>query len=160
MTTKEDEFAKYNKQVDLPANSRDQELQEPWKAIPRRRFPPRYQPIFYGHCYSCGRFGHRAIECRTYVWNKYSFRRSFRNGYFGTQQNINKFDHLRDDVEWYKCSNFGHLAKDCRLGSSSKEFSQNQNEQIWIKKIENVLLLSRLKETKNFGMLIVVSQLI
>ena len=57
MTTKEDGYAK---RVDPPAKSRYQDSwEEPWKTIPRRRFPPRYQPIFYGHCYSCGRFGHR-----------------------------------------------------------------------------------------------------
>ena len=34
MTTKEDGYAKSNKQVDLPANSRDQDSQEePWKTI-------------------------------------------------------------------------------------------------------------------------------
>ena len=132
MTTKEDGYAKSNKQVDLPANSRDQDSQEePWKSIPQRIFPPQYQPIFYGHFYSCGRFGHRAIECRTYVWNKYSFGRTFRNGYSETQHNINIFYYLRDDVECYKSNNFGHLAKDCRLGSSSKEFLQNQNKKIW-----------------------------
>ena len=80
MTTKEDGYEKYSKQVDLPANSRDQDSQEePWKEIPRRIFHPRYEPIFYGKCYSCGSFGHSVIECRTYVWNKYSFERYFRN---------------------------------------------------------------------------------
>ena len=37
-----------------------QDLQEqPWKTIPRRKFPSRYQHIFYGYCYSCGKFGHK-----------------------------------------------------------------------------------------------------
>ena len=67
--------------------------------------------------------------------NKYSFGRYFRNGYSATQQNFNRFDHLRD-FECYKCNNFGYLAKDCRLRISSKEFSQNQNEKIWKNKIE------------------------
>ena len=135
MTTKGYGYAKYNKHVELLANSRDQDSQEePWKTITRIRYPPRYQPFFYVNCYSCARFGHKAIECRMYVRNKYRFGRSFRNGQSGTQQNINRFDHLRDDVECYKCNNFRPLAKDCRLGSSSKEFSQNHNEKIWKKK--------------------------
>ena len=62
MTTKEDG---YEKRVDPPTRSRDQGSQEEtWKIIPQRRFPPRYKPIFYGHCYSCGSFGNRAAECR------------------------------------------------------------------------------------------------
>ena len=71
MTTKEDGYAKSNKQVDLLANSIDQDSQvEPWKTIPQIIFPPMYQPIFYGHYYSCGRFGQRDVECRKYVQNK------------------------------------------------------------------------------------------
>lgn len=99
MKTKEDGYAKSTRKVDLTARSRDQDSQEePWKTIPRKAFPPRYQPIFYGHFYSCGKFGHRATECRMYVWNEYNCRRSLINGYSRTQQNINRFDHLRDEV--------------------------------------------------------------
>eukprot|EP00253_Pinus_taeda_P003186 PITA_03186 len=150
MTTKEDGYPKSTKQVDLPARSRDQDSQEePWKTIPRRRFPSRYQPIFYGHYYSCGRFGHRAAECRMYVWNEYNSMRSLRNGYSITQQNINRFDHLRHDVECYKCNNFGHLTKDRRLGSSSKEFSQNRNEQVWKRKTKRCALALKAQSNRN-----------
>ena len=131
MTTKEDGYEKSTKQVDLPTRSRDPDSQEePWKTIPRRRFPPRDQPIFYGHCYSCGRFGHRAAECRMYVWNEYNSTRSLRNGYFGTQQNINIFDHLRYDVECYKCNNFGHMAKNCRMQSLLKNLNRVTNKNL------------------------------
>lgn len=48
MTTKEDGYAKSTKQVDLVARSRNQDSQEePWKTIPRRRFPPRYEYILW-----------------------------------------------------------------------------------------------------------------
>ena len=47
---------------------------------------------------------------------------------------------MKYDVECYKCNNFEHLAKDSRLGSSSKEFSQNQNEQIWKRKTEKCVI--------------------
>jgi len=67
MTTKEDGYGKYTT-VDLSAKSRDQDSwEEPWKTISRRRYPPRYQTIFYGHCYSCERFSHRVVEFRMYV---------------------------------------------------------------------------------------------
>jgi len=84
-----------------------------------------------------------------YVWNEYNSRRSLRNGYSKTKQNINRFDHLRDNVECYKCNNFGHLAKYWRLGSSSKEFLQNQNEQVWKRKIERCALTLKAQSNKN-----------
>jgi len=85
MTTKEYGYEKSTKQVDLPARLRDQDSQEePWKTIPRRIFTTRYQPIFYGHYYSRGRFGHRASKCCMYVWDEYNSRRSLRNGYSRT----------------------------------------------------------------------------
>ena len=147
MTTKEDGYAKSTKQVDLPARSRDQDSQEePCKIIHRRIFPPRYQPIFFGHCYSCGRFGHRAVECLMY--ENYS-RRYFGNEYSRSQQDINRFDYLRDDLEFKKCNNFEHLAKDCRLGSSLKDFTQNRNEQIWKKNTERCALALNAQSNRN-----------
>ena len=47
MKIKEYGYAKSTKDIDLSAKSRDQDSQEePWKTIPWRRFPPKYQPIF------------------------------------------------------------------------------------------------------------------
>lgn len=63
MIKKDDGYAKSTKQTNLLAKSRDRDSQvEPWKTNPQRIFPPRYQPIFYDHCYSCGRFGHRPVN--------------------------------------------------------------------------------------------------
>jgi len=36
-----------------------------------------------------------------YVWNEYNSGRSLINGYSRTQENINIYDHLRDDVECF-----------------------------------------------------------
>ena len=36
---------------------------------PRRTFDPRYKNTFFGYCFSCNRFGHKAINCRTYGEN-------------------------------------------------------------------------------------------
>lgn len=89
---------------------------------------------------------HRAVECRMY--ENYS-KRSFRNGYFRNQQDINGFDYLRDDVECYKCKYFGHLSKDCRLGSSPKEITQNINEQIWKNKTKRCVLTLKAQRNSN-----------
>ena len=48
---------KYNEPMrsDMHVDFIGQDSQEqPWKKIPRRIFPSRYQHIFHGYCYSCG----------------------------------------------------------------------------------------------------------
>ena len=72
---------KYNEPMrsDMHVDFIGQDSQEqPWKTIPRRRFPSKFQNIFYGYCYSCGKFGHKAIECHTYPRNKINSRRSIK----------------------------------------------------------------------------------
>ena len=60
--TKYNEPMRYDMHVDFIG----QDSQEHnWKIIPRRRFPFRYQHIFHGYCYLCGKFGHKAVECHT-----------------------------------------------------------------------------------------------
>ena len=34
--------------------------------IPRRPMTSRYQQIFFGHCYSCNKFGHKNLNCKAY----------------------------------------------------------------------------------------------
>ena len=34
--------------------------------VPRRSLTSRYQQIFFGHCYSCNNFGHKAVNCKAY----------------------------------------------------------------------------------------------
>ena len=70
---------KYNEPMryDMHEDFIGQDSQEqPWKTIPQRKFPSRYKHIFYGYCYSCGKFGHKAIECITCPRNEYNSRRS------------------------------------------------------------------------------------
>ena len=66
-TTKYNEPMRSDMHVDFIGKDSQE---QPWKTILRRKFPSRYQHIFYGYCYSCGKFGHKAIECRTYPRNK------------------------------------------------------------------------------------------
>ena len=114
---------------DMDVDFIGQDSQEhPWKTIPRRKFPSRYQHIFYGYCYSCGKFGRKAVECCTYLRNEYNSRRSVKYEPPKAQKNINRFEHLRNNIECYKCRNFGHIAKDCRLENPPEESSKPQNE--------------------------------
>ena len=98
--------------------------EQPWKTIPRRKFPSRYQHIFYGYRYSCGKFGHKAIECRTYLRKEHNSRSFVKYEPPRAQKNINRFEHLRNNIECYKCRNFGHIAKDCRLENPPEESSK------------------------------------
>jgi chromosome segregation ATPase len=48
-----------------------------WTTPQRRSLTPRYQNFFLGHCYTCGNFGHKAINCRINERNNYA---SYMNG--------------------------------------------------------------------------------
>jgi hypothetical protein len=81
---------------------------------------PRYQNFFLGHFYTCGNFGHKAINCRINERNNYA---SYMNGENSRYENVrrpfnrnyNPFDPLMDqNIVCYKCNNLGHKALDCR----------------------------------------------
>ena len=89
---------------------------------------------FYGYCYSCGKFGHEDVECHMYPRNEYNSRTSIKYEPPRAQRNINRFEHLRNNMECYKFQNFGHIARDCRLENPLEEYSKPQNERTWNKK--------------------------
>ena len=122
----------------------------------RNEYKSRYQHIFYGYCYSCGKFGHKAVECHTYPRNQYNSRRSVKYEPPSAQQNIIRFENLRNNMECYKCQNFGHIARDCRLENPLEESSKPQNARR--RRTIIFLSLSRLKSTNMCGMLIAVAQ--
>jgi hypothetical protein len=91
-----------------------------WTTPQRRSLTPRYQNFFLGHCYTCGNFGHKAINCRINERNNYA---SYMNGENSRYENVcrpfninyNPFDPLMDqNIVCYKCNNLGHKAQDCR----------------------------------------------
>ena len=93
---------KYNEPMrsDMHVDFTGQDSQEqPQKTIPRQKFPSSYQHIFYGYCYSCGKFGHKAVECRTYPRNEYNSRGSVKYEPPRAQRNINRFEYLRNNIE-------------------------------------------------------------
>jgi hypothetical protein len=88
-----------------------------WTTPQRRSLTPRYQHFFLGHCYTCGNFGHKAINCRINERNNYA---SYMNGEKSRYGNIrrpvninyNPFDPLMDEnIVCYKCNNLGHKAQ-------------------------------------------------
>ena len=42
------------------------------QATPRRPPMPMYQNFFSGLCYACNNYGHKAIDCRTYIRSRYN----------------------------------------------------------------------------------------
>jgi hypothetical protein len=98
----------------------------------RRSSTPRYQTIFFGLCYACNNFGHKAVNCRGNNMKNNSFESYIQNDYSRIpsetqRRSYNRFESLSIDVECYKCNNFGHMAKDCRMIVPPKEPQQNNN---------------------------------
>jgi hypothetical protein len=88
-----------------------------WSTPQRRSLTPKYQNFFLGHCYTCGNFGHKAINCRINERNNYA---SYMNGETSRYGNVrrpvninyNPFDKLMDqNIVCYKCNNLDHKAR-------------------------------------------------
>ena len=92
----------------------------------------RYQTIFFGLCYACNNFGHKAINCRDNNKNNNYFESHTQVGYSRRpsetqRRSYNRFESLSTEVECYKCNNFGHIAKYCRMAIPPRELQHNNN---------------------------------
>jgi hypothetical protein len=73
-----------------------------WTTPQRISLTPRYQHFFLGHCYTCGNFGHKAINCRINERNNYASYMNGENSRYGNVRrpvniNYNPFDPLMDE---------------------------------------------------------------
>jgi hypothetical protein len=86
-----------------------------------RSFTPRYENLFYGHCFYCTNFGQKVVDCRDYK------NVQTRNAYVPPC-----------NIECYKCHNYGHIASDCRsmIDTSIKENIDIIYKKVWIRKHE------------------------
>jgi hypothetical protein len=119
-----------------------------------------YQRFFYGHCFNCVNFGHKAVNCRAYPKN-ISNNVGYLNNiypiryYEAYTRNQNRFGSLSNEVECYKCNNFGHIAKNCRLTIPPRESKKNINSQIsepqgiWKRKYNQCLLAIQAQTRKS-----------
>jgi hypothetical protein len=87
-------------------------------ASQRRLSIPKYQRLFYGHCFNCANFGHKVVNCRAYAKNRSNYigylNNSYPKKYYESySRNQNSFGSLRNEVESYKCHTYGHIAHDC-----------------------------------------------
>jgi len=90
----------------------------------KRRPYNRYYPRFYGYCYYCNGFGHKAMFCRAIPRNNSSiFTYENARSVFGNLQThkkensrmYNNFDILNVELECYKWNNFGHVVRNYPL---------------------------------------------
>eukprot|EP00253_Pinus_taeda_P003873 PITA_03873 len=89
-------------------------------------------------------------ECRTYPRNQYNSRRSVKYEPPRAQRNINRFEHLRNNIECYKFLNFGHIARDCKIENPLEESSKTQNKRTWKKKkADNCTLALKAQNNKD-----------
>jgi hypothetical protein len=92
---------------------------------------PGYQAIFFGLCYACNNFGHKAMNCRANNRNINNFEIHTQKGYPRRlsetyRRSYNKFESLSTEVEFYKCNNFGHMAKYSRMTVPPREPQHNK----------------------------------
>jgi hypothetical protein len=129
----------------------------------RRQSSSRYKGFFYGYCFFCSNFGHKAINCSLrFRYEQSSFSR---NNYLPPQrlrqpsnkqsqtinhvmtgrrtqvkhnnsyEHNNHYDLLFSEPECYNCHNYGHKAADCRLRNYKPYLNPAaENFKVWKKK--------------------------
>jgi hypothetical protein len=90
----------------------------------------RYRTIFFGLCYACNNFGHKAVNCRANNKNNNYFESHTQRGYSRRpsetqRRSYNRFESLSTEVECYKCNNFGHMAKNWKFVATAARTSSN-----------------------------------
>jgi hypothetical protein len=88
----------------------------------RRSFTPRYENLFYGHCFRYTKFGHKVAYCRDYKRNVQAD-----CAYVVTH-----------NIDCYKFHNYGHIGSYCRsmINTSMKENIDIRYKKVWIRKQE------------------------
>jgi hypothetical protein len=123
----------------------------------RRQTFPRYQYFFYGYCFFCSNFGHKAVNCSLKL--NYEQSRHSRYRYLPQQRmrqpsnkppqtanhlmdgkrtqvkHNNRYDPLFDEPECYIYHNYGHKFVDCHLRNYEPNLnSPAENVMVWKKK--------------------------
>jgi hypothetical protein len=112
----------------------------------RRQSFPRYKSLFYGYCFFCSNFCHKAITCSlrcryeqtSYSRNNYLPQQRLRqlsNKHNNSYEHNNRYSILFSELECYVCQNYGHKATDCRLRNYKPDLkSTAENFNVWKKK--------------------------
>jgi hypothetical protein len=162
-TKKENQLARWNERKNPRTELVDQKVYRPPQ---RRQFFPRYKNFFYGYCFFCSNFGHKAINCS--LRYKYEQSRYSMNNYLSQQivrqpsnkhsqimnhvmtgrrtqekhnnsyEHNNRYEILFSEPECYICHDYGHKAANCHL----KKYNPDQNltvenVKVWKKKVDD-----------------------
>jgi hypothetical protein len=103
-------------------------------------FIPRHPKFFYGYCFSCGNFGHKAASCRTFRYNKNVGMRFNKPQMTMVQNYFNKaFSPLLNEIKCHIGNNFGHKSSECKIQMFPifKQDRQEKFTKIWRKKNKN-----------------------
>jgi hypothetical protein len=132
----------------------------------RRQIFSRYKDFFYGYCFFCSNFGHKAINCSLrfryeqsrYSMNNYLPQQRLRQPSNKQSQTINHvmtgrrtqvkhnnnykhnnhYDLLFSEPECYNCHNYGHKAADCHLKNYKSDLiPTTENVKVWKKKVDD-----------------------
>jgi hypothetical protein len=132
----------------------------------RRQIFSRYTDFFYGYCFFCSNFGHKAINCSLrfryeqsrYSMNNYLPQQRLRQPSNKQSQTINhvmtgrrtqvkhnnnyehnnRYDLLFSEPECYNCHNYGHKATNCHLMKYNPDLiPTTENVKVWKKKADD-----------------------
>jgi hypothetical protein len=101
------------------------------RLIPSSKFLiPRNPNFFYEYFFSCDNFGHKAMNCRTFRYNR-NIGMRFNKPQMPMVQNSfnNSFSPLLNELKCHICNNFGHKASKCR-SKMLHVFKQDRQEDI------------------------------
>jgi hypothetical protein len=162
-TKKEDQPSKWNERKNPRTESVDQKVYRPPQ---RRQMFLRYKNFFYGYCFFCSNFGHKAInyslrfryEQSRYSMNNYLPQQRLRQpsnkhsqimnhvmtGRRTQEKHNNRYEHkncydlLYSELECYICQNYGHKATNCHLKKYNRDWNlTDENIKVWKKKVDD-----------------------
>jgi hypothetical protein len=162
-TKKEDQPSKWNGKKNSRKELVDQKVYRPPQ---RRQTFLRYKNFFYGYCFFCSNFGHKAINCSLrfryeqsrYSMNNYLPQQRLRQpskkhsqtmnhvmtGRRKQEKHNNRYEHnncydlLYSEPECYICQNYGHKATNSHLKKyTSDRKLTDENVKVWKKKVDN-----------------------
>jgi hypothetical protein len=136
------------------------------RPLQRRQMFSRYKDFFYGYCFLCSNFGHKAITCSLrfryeqsrYTMDNYLPQQKLRQPSNKQSQVINhvmtgrrtqvkhnnryehknRYDLLSNEPECYNCHNYGHKDADCHLRKYNSDLiSTSENVKFWKKKVDD-----------------------
>jgi hypothetical protein len=162
-TKKEDQPSRWNERKNPRTKFVDQKVYRPPQ---RRQTFSRYKNFFYGYCFFCSNFGHKAINCSLrfrYEQSRYSMNnylpqqrlrqpsnkhsqimnhvmtgRRTQEKHNNRYEHNNRYDLLYSESECYICQNYGHKATNCHLKKYNPDRNiTDENVKVWKKKVDD-----------------------